>query len=283
MTLQPLTDDFPARSALSTVAPADVDRLDMLRELEEELDKRLRVYPGLVDRAMMKRDEAERHIGIWRALIADHHRAEARDARRMGHGYAIEAGPYTFDWEARVRELRRELATRRNAYPKWIDSPANPLTADVAATKLARLDAIHWRYWMDLFAFTDDDDRRHPTRLAYAAEREALAQVPAWRRAAAEGGFAAAYAARLRNHWEAIPALIRHVRDGGCPTHLVLPADIARLAATARACLDRHLATAAADPIANARVGQLAPVAHWLDLVAAQHPPARPAQQRKAA
>ncbi|WP_061780778.1 hypothetical protein [Sphingomonas sanguinis] len=274
MSRQPLTDDFAIRSAGTAIAPHLVDTHEMLIELDEELEKRLRVYPGHIERSMMKREDAEHHIGVWRAIIADHHRHEAARARRDGHGYTIDPAPYTFDWEARVRELRRELATRRNAYPKWIASPANPLTADVAARKLARLDAVHWRYWMHLFAFDEHGDRFDLTRLAHVAEREMLNRAPAWRSASAEGGIPAAIAARWRNHWQVIVTLLRGLRDGTPPWDLVRAVDMPKLAQTAWAVVDQYItAGVSADPLANARVGQLEPLFRWLDMMARQHSP----------
>ncbi len=274
MTRQPLTDDFAMRSLGTTAAPHLVDTRDMLIELEEELDKRVRVYPGHVERQLMKREDAEHHIAVWRAIIADFHRAEAAAARRAGHGYAFDPAPYTHDWEARMRELRRELATRRNAYPKWIASPANPLTAEAAARKLTRLDAVHWRYWMRLFAFDERDDAIDLTRLAHAAEREMLNRAPAWREASASGGIPAAIAARWRNHWQVIVMLLREVRDGTPAWELVRTTDMPRLAATAWGVLDRYLTLGTAgDPIATARVTQLEPLFCWLDRLARQHSP----------
>jgi hypothetical protein len=272
MTRQPLTDDFAMRSAGTSAPPHLVDRHDMLLELEDELDKRLRVYPAHVERAMMKREDAEYHVGVWRAIIADHHRYEAAQARRDGHGYTIDPAPYTYDWEARVRELRRELATRRNAYPKWIASPANPLTAEVAARKLTRLDAVHWRYWMQLFAFDQHGDTMDLTRLAHAAEREMLNRAAAWRSASAAGGVPAAISARWRNHWQVIVMLLREVRDGAPVWQFVRGDDLARLAATAWGVVDSHItAGLRGDPVANARVGQLEPLFCWLDRLAHQH------------
>ncbi|GAM00741.1 hypothetical protein [Sphingomonas parapaucimobilis] len=274
MTLRPLTDDFAMRSADTTTPPHLVDRRAMLVELEEELDKRIRVYPGHVERRLMSREDAEHHIVVWRAIIADFHRDEAAAARRDGHGYAIDPAPYTHDFDARVRELRRELATRRNAYPKWIASPANPLTAETATRKLTRLDAVHWRYWMHLFAFDERGDPLDLTRLAHAAEREMLNRAAAWRDASARGGIPAAIAARWRNHWQVIVLLLREVRDGTPAWELVRPTDMPRLAATAWGVLDHYLTLGTAgDPAATARVAQLEPLFCWLDRLARQHAP----------
>lgn len=268
MTLKPLIGDaFPLASVGAAQAPHMVERGDMLIELDEELDKRLRVYPAQVARGTMTQDASDRHLALWRAIVADHHRGEAAIARLMRRPYAIDAAPLALDWDGKVRELRRELAMRRNAYPKWIASPTNPLTAPAAARKLAAIDAVHWRYWMELYCFSDAPRETDLRRHAHAAEREADVERDAWAAARAEGGAAAALANRLASHWSAIAALGWHIVNGGDAYTAFAESDLARLASTANGRL-QLLVDGPADPRADARIAQLAPLCRLLDRLA---------------
>lgn len=176
MTARPLERDFPLRSPLSVRLPIDVPRDELLLELEEEMDKRRRVYPGFVDRQTMTQDQANHHLAVWQALIDDHRRIDAMGDiyQRVGMGPQLRTHndpPWRGTWDGRVRELRRELALRRTTYPKWIASPTNPLTQADARQKLERLDAIHHRYWCGLEHFIA------PLPVEYPDDAAALAQL----------------------------------------------------------------------------------------------------------
>lgn len=178
MTARELARDFPLRSALSRRAPDQVPPDEQLLELDEEMARRRRVYPGFVDRGTMAAEEAERHLAVWQAIIDDYRRGIALDrlqhAGRQAEARLHNDPPWRFTWDMRVRELRRELALRRTAYPKWIANPTNPLTAQDAQRKLERLDAVHNGYWTWLQHFHAPLAATHPDVAALPA-REKLA------------------------------------------------------------------------------------------------------------
>lgn len=175
MTARPLAHDFAPRSELADRAPGDVSFADMVRELADERAQRATTYPHLINKGTLSAPDAARHMAIWRAIEADF-AAAAPHQDHPGAPEANAAAPKNaVPWDDKIRELRRELALRRTAYPKWIAKPVHPLTATEAARKLAALDAIHWRYWHRLFAFTPAgiDPRTDLSRLAWIATREA--------------------------------------------------------------------------------------------------------------
>lgn len=175
MTARPLAHDFAPRSELADRAPGDVTFADMLRELADERTQRATTYPHLINKGTLSAPDAARHMAIWRAIEADF-AAAAPHQDRPGTPEANAAAPKNaVSWDDKIRELRRELALRRTAYPKWIAKPVHPLTATEGARKLAALDAIHWRYWHRLFAFTPAGigPRTDLARLAWIATREA--------------------------------------------------------------------------------------------------------------
>lgn len=222
MGARPLTDAaaraFPLASDLSRRPVTAIDEAELRVELAAELDRRLQFYPGRVLKQMMRQDEAHRFIAIWRALIDD-----AADGNRA----------YTFDWETRVRELRRELALRRAAYPRWVASPSNPLTADEAASRLERLDALHAHYWLGLRGFAAPGIDATPARLSWAAaHRAGLAEDAAAARAAMGDVDGQIDHRRTASHWHGIAALIDHVA-GGAPWYRIATTDqLATLATT---------------------------------------------------
>lgn len=175
MTVRDIAHDFPCRSTLAQRAPGDVPFAEMQRELADERTHRAAAYPAMIAKQTMTRADAARHVAIWRAIEADFTAAAAhQDRPGSAQARAASAGN-TITWADKLRELRRELALRRNAYPKWIARAAATLTAAEAARKLEALDAIHWCYWHRLFAFTPagEDPARDLARLHWIAVREA--------------------------------------------------------------------------------------------------------------
>lgn len=138
MTANPLAFDFPLMSPLSVRPPHAVPREEMLAEVEQELVDRRGFYQRMVDREKMSAAEAERHIALLDAVRAD----LAGD----------DGGMATWGWTDKVRELRRELAIRRAAWPKRIAKPGDPLDQATAVRRMERLDAVHFLYWIELFA-----------------------------------------------------------------------------------------------------------------------------------
>ena len=151
MTAQPSLDllpapselawDFPEQSPGAVRQPASVPLAEQRAELEAELDRRRRLYPRSVDRNTMTAATMEHELAVFSAMIDDYRRS-LQDPR-----------PYTLDWRSRIIALRRELAMRRTAYPKWVASGSNPLTQADATVRLERLDAVYHQYWRWLFCF----------------------------------------------------------------------------------------------------------------------------------
>ena len=151
MTAQPALDlgapspdlawDFPERSPGTLRHPAYVPLAEQRQELAAELDRRRRFYPRSVERRTMTAETMEHELAVFAAMVDDYDRSP-REPR-----------PFRLDWRARIVALRRELAMRRTAYPKWAASPSNPLTEAEARERLERLDAVYHHYWRWLFCF----------------------------------------------------------------------------------------------------------------------------------
>ncbi len=277
MTVRPLDHDFALRSALSRRGPREVDHDEHLLELTEELDRRLHIYPALVAKGSLRQEDGDQHIAVWRTLIDDHHRAAGWDARIYGRA-PVAVGPWRFDWPTRIRELRRELALRRAAYPKWIASATNPLTAGDAARKLERLDAIHYRYWADLFCFSPPGVPRDadPARAAWAAHCERRRMADTWRQAIAHAAIAPRIGDSGPFDWGRARERIWRVMELAARqcAGLDLPADYAGLAppnhttweilrAEARRRADEALDQVDAGTLPQAVLGQLEQLARW--------------------
>ena len=200
---------FPLQSDLSRRAPQTVPLEEQRIGLEGELNRRLRLYPGYVARHTMEQADADRQIAILRALIVDVRHAEWIDAGRRSPKPPAPTPATSWSWEDRVRELRRDIAIRRNAYPRWIASATNPLTADDAAAALEWLDAVHYRYWAQLDCFSGTcppvDDHARVAWIA-AAERDYRKQE--WNAALGAGGVRRRRLAwRDRTNWQVIGLL----------------------------------------------------------------------------
>ncbi|HEY0149888.1 MAG TPA: hypothetical protein VGB70_12905 [Allosphingosinicella sp.] len=173
----PLTFDFPMMSPLSQRPPFAVPAGEYLLELDEELAVRARSYPVFIEQRRMTGREAERHVLLLQAIRAD-------------IAGAAPPGGHPLPFEAKVRELRRELAIRRNAWPGQVE--ARRMDGTQAARRMERLEAVHWRYWIDMFTaddvFNGVTDREERTAMirAWMWARED------WQRRAADAGDRAA-------------------------------------------------------------------------------------------
>lgn len=157
---------FATRSELAVRHPADVPLVEQRDELEQSVRERAEWFARDVAKGRIKPDQVARHERIWTAIVADH--------AALGTGAPIGADTPGVTWEDKVAELRRELAIRRNAWPKRIGKP-HGLTATEAARRFDCLDAVHYRYWHRLFAFTAPGiaPATDAHRIAFIATREA--------------------------------------------------------------------------------------------------------------
>lgn len=203
MTLKPLDFDFPIMSDLSVRPPHAVPAEEMRAEIEQELADRRGFYRRLVAKQTMTQEDADRHIAIFEAIAAD----------LAWHADEQDEGGTAHSWDAKVRELRREIALRRNRWPKRIASPSDPIDAAGATRRMERLEAVHFKYWIDLFR-ANDAFAAVPIADMADTIRAWLWIRDDWRRRAADAGdraadpawSTAAEAARLEAHLASLPA-----------------------------------------------------------------------------
>jgi hypothetical protein len=141
-----LDHSFPLMSDLSRRPPFAVPVEEQLAELDEEIAHRRALYARLTARHVITQGEADRLAAIARAVRADlgSHQSSTLVGSLAGQW------DRSVTWDAKVRELRRELAERRQAWPKRVASAAHPLDADTAARRMERLEAVHFAYWIKL-------------------------------------------------------------------------------------------------------------------------------------
>lgn len=186
MTLKPLDFDFPLMSGLSRRPPHAVDQDELLLEVDEELAHRRKFYGRMVERGKLKREDAARHIAVLLAIRSDL-------AGRWDRSYS---------WEEKVRELRRELAMRRNMWPRAVASATHPLNSVEAARRMERMEALHFAYWMRLDFYESSAPIGTPA--AHEEMRALGAQREAWERAEHEAGNPAARAYLAPADWAAL-------------------------------------------------------------------------------
>lgn len=138
MTARPLTFDFPMMSELAERPPHAIPQDEILLGAEEELDHRRAAYPDLVRNRRLRPDDADRHLGIWHWIV--------EDLRALGD---IDRTPpaQRFPWRDGVREIRRELALRRNMIGQQLAQKR--LTGHEARLRLERIDGLHWMWWFE--------------------------------------------------------------------------------------------------------------------------------------
>lgn len=57
---------------------------EKLAEAKREVALRRNVYPGFVARKKMRQSEADRHLALMEAIVADYEKAIAREAQKAG-------------------------------------------------------------------------------------------------------------------------------------------------------------------------------------------------------
>lgn len=288
MTERRLSDDFAMRSPFVDRQPHRVPLADILAEVSREVHRRRTAYPAMVARGSLDQAEAQRHQAVLAAIEAD----LAREVARTGAspGLPAEDDAPAIGWAAKVRELRRELAIRRAAYPKWVASATNPLTEAEARTRLEAFDAAHFLYWHALFAF--DAYRPFVDRIeaARAGEARALARIALL----ADRGAERARGPAWRDHgdepdgrvdpgaaWAAAAELARGVARGTHPLEIFAPIPLGRIARTLRSQMEALLARSqSAQPARAAQIeadALLYEVECWIGLLAVRFPaPAAP-------
>lgn len=279
MTERRLTDDFAMRSPLAERQPHRVPMAEVVAEVTREVHRRREAYPIMVQRGSLDQAEARRHQAILAAIQAD----LARVFEPAGTlPLASDDDPAPIGWGAKVRELRRELAIRRAAYPKWVASATNPLTEADARIRLEAFDAAHYLYWHQLFAFGGPvkfaeridaalaGDRAALARIYFLAERGAdRARGPAWR----DHGDEADGAVDPGAAWAAAAELAKGVAHGTHPLEVFAAAPLARIARALRQQREGFLARNV-PPLLAAQVeadALLYDVECWLGLLAIRH------------
>lgn len=143
-----LASDFPLRSELSKREPGSITIAEKIAEMLEETRRRDNAYPRFINAGSLAPEAAEHQQKVWKAITIDYQRLAACTHWTMKPDY--DRFPFTGDWRGRVAEIRRELQMRRNAYPRWMESPTNNMDRGTATRKLEVLDAIHDDYWCQL-------------------------------------------------------------------------------------------------------------------------------------
>lgn len=178
MTARPLTYDFPLMSPMSSTAPHAIPIDEQLLELEIEEDYRARAYPGQVKRGTMSEEEAVRHMAIWKQIRLDVAPPPAdlppKAIERYWNEWVDRRAASPIRWADKVREIRRELAMRRNFYPKQIQRGGD--SAELAQ-RMERLEAVHFAYWIELQYF---DAIAEPKAAGYARLGRANAMRDRW-------------------------------------------------------------------------------------------------------
>lgn len=134
--------DQPWRFPLPVAFP-DVAFDDIAREIERELAHRRSAYPRWVDKGNMRREEAERAIGLLEAVALDverlrHARAPTERGEPSRNPFELERH-HGYGWAERRAELLRELAMRARMYPRW--TAKGNMTGAEAARRIRRLEA----------------------------------------------------------------------------------------------------------------------------------------------
>lgn len=103
-------------------------------------------------------EEAELVMALWRAIAADFEHQDRWLSEGSGaSGWSLaeklrelrqQSG---VAWSTKVKAVRREITSRRKAYPGQVDK--GQLTSADAKAQLERLEAIHDCYWRHGYAF----------------------------------------------------------------------------------------------------------------------------------
>ena len=219
MTTRPLDFTFPLMSDLSKVAPHTIPVDEQLLEVELEEDYRLRTYPAQVKRGAMTEDGVNRHLVIWKQIRLDLTQPPADFPPLARQHYWQEwcdrraASPVR--WADKVRELRRELAMRRNFYPKQIQKGGD--RAELGR-RMERLEAVHFSYWISmdyLDPIAEPKDQGRDRLRRFMARRDRWI-VDAWQ--AGDRALAGhTYARELNRQYHAIGAALTLLRFPPAP------------------------------------------------------------------
>lgn len=153
--------------------PCDVPLQVMIDEALRELAGRRQRHPGYVATERMTERESAHELAVMASIVADLRMAQA-SWRPSGIAFAPDK---TVTWTAKVETLRRELAIRRAAYPRWIER--GQLNAAVAHGQMERLEAIHWMYWVNAMFWLPDERMDDAATLA-ATRAFMRAHLPAY-------------------------------------------------------------------------------------------------------
>jgi len=109
---------------------------DMAAEAEAELQIRIRLYPGMIQKGRLSRADADRELRVMGAIADDLTGTLAR-AGAPPRG--------TASWTERIQCLRREILIRRADYPAYVERGlVDQATADL---RLRLLESIHDMTW----------------------------------------------------------------------------------------------------------------------------------------
>lgn len=130
----------------------------MRAELERELEDRRRYFPGMIRKASMTEQDADRRLALWRDLIADLARAFNPDVMQRRE---LPLSDRRFSWREKIAEIRRELALRDAVYPDRIAKAR--MTEAEAKRRCDTLQLVHDLYWRKCLCWEPEGElaRKH--------------------------------------------------------------------------------------------------------------------------
>lgn len=150
----------------------------MRAELERELEDRRRYFPGMIRKARMTEQEADRRLALWRDLIDDLARAFNPDVMQRRE---LPLSDRRFSWREKIAEIRRELALRGAVYPDRVAKAR--MTRAEADKRCALLRLVHDLYWRKCLCWEPEGElaRKHHAeyvRRFEAGDRAGLPEPP---------------------------------------------------------------------------------------------------------
>lgn len=117
--------------------------------------------PGRIARGQLSGEEADRIGAALESMALDMETeldwlAASRNGRAAAPRMPLPRPGDAVGWEEKVHVLRRELHFRRRYDPDRVAK--GRLSHDAARVQLERLEAVHAKYWQELFAYPWPDD-----------------------------------------------------------------------------------------------------------------------------
>lgn len=177
---KPLANDFTLLSP-GARHPNEIYLAKQLAEIRRELDYRRRFYGDWVNKGRLTELAKAHEIAMFEEIEHDFVALQRLDETGIwsdpGSGdEPLDIAAVHDAWQAKVRALRREIMLRRNTYRKRVDQ--GRMSPEDATKHLERIEAVHWRYWMDGFRIVPAIPGMWcPGHPAYASDRAVAART----------------------------------------------------------------------------------------------------------